>query len=57
VHGIPTGSPESFDHMNRTIALHKMRPAVDRVFAWTEFRSALEDMREGKHFGKIVLKF
>jgi hypothetical protein len=41
--------------MNRTIALHKMRPGVDRVFAW--FRSALEYMREGKHFGEIVRKF
>ena len=57
VRGIPIGSRESFDHMNRAIALHKMRPVVDRVFAWTEFRHALEYMREGKHFGKIVLKF
>jgi NADPH:quinone reductase-like Zn-dependent oxidoreductase len=57
VRGIPIGSRESFDHMNRAIALHKMRPAVDRVFAWTEFRAALEYMREGRHFGKIVLRF
>ena len=57
VRGIPIGSRESFDHMNRAIALHRMRPAVDRVFPWTEARAALEYMREGKHFGKIVLKF
>jgi NADPH:quinone reductase-like Zn-dependent oxidoreductase len=57
VRGIPIGSRESFDHMNRAIALHKMRPVVDRVFRWTEARAALEYMREGKHFGKIVLKF
>ena len=57
VRGIPIGSRESFDHMNRAIALHKMRPVVDRVFPWTEARAALEYMREGKHFGKIVLKF
>ncbi len=57
VRGIPIGSRESFDHMNRAIALHRMRPVVDRVFPWTEARAALEYMREGKHFGKIVLKF
>jgi NADPH:quinone reductase-like Zn-dependent oxidoreductase len=57
VRGIPIGSRESFEHMNRAIALHRMRPVVDRVFPWLEARAALEYMREGKHFGKIVLKF
>ena len=57
VRGIPIGSRESFEHMNRAIALHKMRPVVDRVFPWTEARGALAYMREGKHFGKIVLRF
>jgi hypothetical protein len=27
------------------------------VFPWTEVRAALEYMREGKHFGKIVVRF
>jgi NADPH:quinone reductase-like Zn-dependent oxidoreductase len=57
VRGIPIGSRESFEHMNRAIAHHAMRPVVDRVFLWTEVRAALEYMRQGKHFGKIVLKF
>ena len=57
VRGIPIGSRKSFEHMNRAIALHRMRPVVDRVFPWMEARAALEYMREGKHFGKIVLKF
>ncbi len=43
--------------MNRAIALHKMRPVVDCVFPWTEARAAVEYMRKGKHFGKIVLTF
>jgi NADPH:quinone reductase-like Zn-dependent oxidoreductase len=57
VRGIPIGSRESFDHMNRAISLHQMRPVIDRVFPWTEARAAIGYMREGKHFGKIVLKF
>ena len=39
VRGIPIGSRELFEHMNRAIALHKMRPVVDRVFPWTEARA------------------
>ena len=57
VRGIPIGSRKSFERMNRAISLHKMRPVVDRVFPWTEARAALEYMRQGRHFGKIVLKF
>lgn len=57
VRGIPIGSRESFDQMNRAIALNGMRPVVDRVFPWTEAAAALRYMREGRHFGKIVLKF
>jgi NADPH:quinone reductase-like Zn-dependent oxidoreductase len=57
VRGIPIGSRESFEHMNRAVALHRMRPVVDRVFPWMEARTALQYLREGKHFGKIVLKF
>ena len=57
VRGIPIGSRESFEDMNCAIALHKLRPVVDRVFPWTEARAALEYLREGKHFGKIVLRF
>jgi NADPH:quinone reductase-like Zn-dependent oxidoreductase len=57
VRGIPIGSRESFEHMNRAIAVNRMRPVVDRVFPWTEARAALEYMREGRHFGKIVLRF
>jgi NADPH:quinone reductase-like Zn-dependent oxidoreductase len=57
VHGLPTGSRESFEAMNRAIALHRMRPVIDRVFPWQEFPQALRYLAEGKHFGKIVLAF
>ncbi|MFL6649641.1 MAG: hypothetical protein ACJ8KO_16925 [Sulfurifustaceae bacterium] len=30
---------------------------VDKVYAWTEARAALETMQRGAHFGKIVLEF
>ena len=57
VRGIPIGSRESFEHMNRALSFHRLRPVVDRVFPWTQAREALEYMRQGRHFGKIVLSF
>ena len=41
VQGIFVGSREMFENMNRAIALHKMRPIVDRVFPMSEIRRRL----------------
>jgi NADPH:quinone reductase-like Zn-dependent oxidoreductase len=56
VQGIYVGSREMFEAMNRAIALHKLRPVVDRVFGFGGIRQALEYMESGAHFGKICLK-
>src|SRR5437588_8027000 len=56
VQGIYVGSRDMFEAMNRAIALHKLRPVVDRVFAFTEIRPALQYMESGAHFGKICIK-
>jgi NADPH:quinone reductase-like Zn-dependent oxidoreductase len=54
--GILVGSREGFEAMNRAIALHRLRPVVDRVFPMEEARAALELMDRGGHFGKICIK-
>jgi NADPH:quinone reductase-like Zn-dependent oxidoreductase len=54
--GILVGSREGFEAMNRAIALHRLRPVVDRVFPMEETRAALELMDRGGHFGKICIK-
>jgi NADPH:quinone reductase-like Zn-dependent oxidoreductase len=46
-----------FEAMNRAIALHNIKPIVDRVFPFEEARQALEYMESGAHFGKIALRF
>src|SRR5438132_2308401 len=56
VQGIYVGSRDMFEAMNRAIALHKVRPVVDRVFAFTEIRPALQYMESGAHFGKICIR-
>jgi NADPH:quinone reductase-like Zn-dependent oxidoreductase len=56
VQGIFVGSREMFEAMNRAIALHRLRPVVDRVFGFTEVRAALRHMESGAHFGKICVR-
>jgi NADPH:quinone reductase-like Zn-dependent oxidoreductase len=55
--GIFVGSRALFQEMNRVIALHGLRPVVDRVFPVEEVRDALRFMESGGHFGKICLRF
>lgn len=54
--GVFVGSRTMFEDMCKAIAAHGIRPVVDKVFPWEETRAALEAMRDGAHFGKIVLK-
>jgi NADPH:quinone reductase-like Zn-dependent oxidoreductase len=56
VQGIYVGSRDMFEAMNRAVALHKLRPVVDRVFPFAEAREALKYMESAAHFGKIVLR-
>jgi NADPH:quinone reductase-like Zn-dependent oxidoreductase len=56
VQGIYVGSREMFEAMNRAIALHKLKPVVDRVFPFAEMREALRYLESAKHFGKIALR-
>jgi NADPH:quinone reductase-like Zn-dependent oxidoreductase len=55
--GIYVGSREMFEAMNRAIALHKMRPVVDRVFGFDEAADAYRYLESGQHFGKVVIRF
>lgn len=57
VRGIPVGSRESFEAMNRGIGQSGLRPVIDRVFPRAEVRAALDYFRSGRHFGKVVLRF
>ena len=57
VQGIYVGSRLMFERMNRAIALHKIKPVIDQVFAWTEIKQALRHLEGQSHCGKICLKF
>jgi len=57
IQGIFVGSREMFEAMNRAVAVHKIKPVIDRVFPFAEAKEALHHMASGAHFGKVVVKF
>ena len=56
VRGVAVGSREMFEDMNRAIALHGIKPVIDRTFAFEEAPAALAALAEASHVGKIVIR-
>lgn len=56
VQGIYVGSRAMFEDMNRAIALHQLRPVVDRVWGLEQAPEALAYLESGAHFGKVVIR-
>ena len=57
IYGIETGSREMFEEMNSFIEIHKIKPVIDKTFAFAEIREALKYLESGAHFGKVVVEF
>ncbi len=55
--GVFVGSRAMFKAMNQALALHALKPVIDRVFPFDEARAAYRHLESGAHFGKIVLRF
>ena len=55
--GIFVGSREMFEHLSAAISVAKLKPVVDRTFAFDDAPDALRQMETGTHFGKIVLRY
>lgn len=56
VHQIYVGSRTMFEELNRALAMHHLRPVVDRRFPFDDALDALALMEGGGHFGKIVVE-
>jgi NADPH:quinone reductase-like Zn-dependent oxidoreductase len=55
VQGISVGSTQMFEAMNRAIAANNIKPAIDRVFPFTDVKAAFHHLQSAKHFGKVVI--
>jgi NADPH:quinone reductase-like Zn-dependent oxidoreductase len=54
--GILVGSRHMFEDMNKAIETNRMKPVIDKRFAFREVPEALRYMESGAHFGKIVIR-
>jgi NADPH:quinone reductase-like Zn-dependent oxidoreductase len=52
---ISVGSRADFESMNRAIALHRLRPVIDRVFPFDAAQDAYRHFESRAHFGKVVI--
>lgn len=57
MHGIAVGNRSMQQDMVRFIEAHKLKPIVDRSFAFEELADAFRYQESGKHFGKIVVEY
>lgn len=53
--GIYVGSVSMFESFARSIEANKIRPVIDRSFAFDDARAAYEYLASGAHFGKVVI--
>jgi NADPH:quinone reductase-like Zn-dependent oxidoreductase len=54
--GVTVGNRDSFERMLAAIAQHKIKPVLDRRFAFAELKDALSHLKSGKQFGKIWIE-
>ena len=55
VGAISVGSRADFEAMNRAMALHRLRPVIDRTFPFAEAKTAYRHFEGRGHFGKVVI--
>lgn len=56
IQGIFVGNRSMFSALLTAIEIHDIHPVIDREFSFSEAPDALEYMRSGEHFGKIVIR-
>jgi NADPH:quinone reductase-like Zn-dependent oxidoreductase len=56
VRGVMVGSRATFMQLNEALALHKIKPVIDRVFGFDEANAAMQYLSQGAHVGKVVVR-
>ncbi len=52
---IAAGSRAQFLALNRAIAMHRLKPVIDRVFPFEEAQAAYRYYQEAQPFGKVII--
>ena len=53
--GVTVGHRDGFEAMLRAMEQHRLKPVVDRVFAFEELKQAMAYLQSGAQFGKVCL--
>ena len=53
--GVTVGSVEDLQAMANAIAVHRMKPVIDRAFPFDQAKEAFFHMESGAHFGKVAI--
>jgi NADPH:quinone reductase-like Zn-dependent oxidoreductase len=56
IQGVFVGHRRAFEAMSRAIAQHRLRPRIDRVFAFDEAPAAFEYLASAQHMGKVCVR-
>jgi len=56
IQGVVVGSVEMFERMIGMIEHLGIRPVIDEAFEMQDIAGALEYLRSGRHFGKVIIK-
>jgi NADPH:quinone reductase-like Zn-dependent oxidoreductase len=54
--GVTVGSVEDLQAMADAIAANRIKPVVDKTFAFADARAAFAHMASGAHFGKVAIE-
>jgi NADPH:quinone reductase-like Zn-dependent oxidoreductase len=54
--GILVGSRSHFEAMNRMLDVHRIEPAIDKVFTFEDAIEAYRHLESARHVGKVVIK-
>jgi NADPH:quinone reductase-like Zn-dependent oxidoreductase len=52
---VAAGSQSHFIELNRAIAMHQLRPVIDRVFPFEELPDGLKHCESGNGLGKVII--
>ena len=53
--GVTVGHRDGFEAMLRAMDLHRLKPVVDKVFAFEELKEAMAYLQSGAQFGKVCV--
>lgn len=56
LHGIGVGNRAGYEEMMSFVEQHRISPVIHQIYSFDEAPTAIRDINEGQHFGKLVVR-